>query len=132
MSSHDVEAAIVALERAMLDRWCKGDPYGIIDNAVADVTYYDHVTQTRIDGIAALKDHARQFVGTVDVPRYNMPNPKVRADGNIAVLTFNWITYSRDGELTSRWNATEVFVRTEGQGWKYAHLHWAPIIPKSA
>ena len=96
------------------------------------MTYYDHVTRTRIDGIAALKDHARQFVDKVDVPRYDMPEPPGPADGNIAVLTFNWITYSRDGELTSRWNATEVFVRTEGHGWKYAHLHSAPIIPKSA
>jgi ketosteroid isomerase-like protein len=97
-----------------------------------DVTYYDHVTQTRIDGIAALRDHARQFVDKVDVPRYDMPNPKVRANGNIAVLTFNWITYSTDGVVTSRWNATEVFARSENQTWKYAHLHWAPILSKSA
>jgi ketosteroid isomerase-like protein len=131
MTSNEVEAAIIALERAMLDRWCNGDPHGIIDNAIDDVTYYDHVTQTRIDGIAALREHALQFVDKVDVPRYEMPNPKVRMDANTAILTFNWITYSRNGELTSRWNATEVFVRSDDQRWRYAHLHWAPIISTS-
>ena len=130
MSPNDVAETIVALERAALDRWCKGDPYGFVENALDNVTYFDHVTKDRIDGIAALKEHVRQFVGKVDVPRYEMPNTKVRLEGNMVVFTFNWETYSREGELTSRWNATEVFVRSEGQ-WKYAHLHWAPIVAKT-
>jgi hypothetical protein len=129
MSPDRVEETIVAVERAALDRWCKGDPFGFVDNALNDVTYFDHVTKDRIDGIAALKEHVIQFVGKVDVPRYEMPNVKVRSDGTTAILTFNWETYSRDGELTSRWNATEVFVRRADQ-WKYAHLHWAPIIAR--
>ncbi|MGH9254697.1 MAG: YybH family protein [Vicinamibacterales bacterium] len=132
MSPEKVEETIVALERAALDRWCKGDPYGFVDNAVDDVTYFDHVTKTRIDGIAALKDHARQFVDKVDVPHYQMPNAKVRSVGDIAVLTFNWEAYSRDGTVASRWNATEVFVRSEGYTWKYAHMHWAPVVTQGA
>ena len=130
MSPDEVAEAILALERAALDRWCKGDPYGFVENALDNVTYFDHVTKDRIDGIAALKEHVRQFVGKVDVPRYEMPNTKVRLEGNMVVFTFNWETYSKEGELTSRWNATEVFVRSEGQ-WKYAHLHWAPIVAKA-
>ena len=131
MTPDRVEETIVALERAALDRWCKGDPHGFVDDALNDVTYFDHVTKERIDGIGALKEHMRQFVGKVDVPRYEMPNAKVRVDGNMAVLTFNWETYSREGELTSRWNATEVLLRTEGQ-WKYAAIHWAPVTSASA
>ena len=130
MSPDEVAEAILALERAALDRWCKGDPYGFVENALDNVTYFDHVTKDRIDGIAALKEHVRQFVGKVDVPRYEMPNTKVRLEGNMVVFTFNWETYSKEGELTSRWNATEVFVRSEGQ-WKYAHMHWAPIVAKA-
>ena len=129
MSPDRVEETIVPLERAALDRWCRGDPYGFVDNAVDDVTYFDHVTKNKIDGIAALREHMIQFVDKVDVPRYEMPNVKIRSDGTTAILTFNWETYSRDGELTSRWNATEVFVRSADQ-WKYAHLHWAPIIAR--
>ena len=42
-------------------------------------------------------------------------------------ILINWETYSGDGELTSRWNATEVYRRIEDQ-WKYIHIHWAPIV----
>jgi len=126
MTPERAAETIVALERAALDRWCKGDPFGFVDNALHDVTYFDHVTKDRVDGIVALKEHVRQFVGKVDVPRYEMPNVRVRFEGSVAILTFNWETYSASGELTSRWNATEVFVRTEDQ-WKYAHISWAPI-----
>jgi hypothetical protein len=126
MNADTVTNTIVDLERAALDRWCKGDPFGFTDHALDDVTYFDHVTEERVDGIAALKEHARQFVGKVSVPRYEMPNVKIRTNGDMAILTFNWETYSADGELTSRWNATEVFIRRD-EHWKYAHIHWAPI-----
>ena len=129
MSSEKIEATILALERAALDRWSKGDPYGFIENAVDDVTYFDHVTKSRVDGIAALKDHMQQFIGKVDVPRYEMPNVRVRSYGDTAVLTLNWETYSGDGELTSRWNATEVYRRSDDK-WKYVHIHWAPIVAR--
>lgn len=56
MSPDRVEETIVALEGAALDRWRTGDPYGFVDNAHNDVTYFDHVTKDRIDGIAALKE----------------------------------------------------------------------------
>jgi Domain of unknown function (DUF4440) len=82
------------------------------------------------DGIAALKEHARQFVGKVSVPRYEMPNVKIRTNGDMAILRFNWETYSADSELTSRWKATEVFIRSD-EHWKYAHIHWAPINRKA-
>ena len=52
-----------------------------------------------------------------------MVNPRVRREGNIAVLTFHWETYSEDGELTSRWDATEVFGLVQDR-WQYAHVHW--------
>ena len=78
MSPDRVAETIVALERAALDRWCKGDPYGFADNALDDVTYFDHMTKPRIEGVAAFKDHMRQFVNKVDVPRYEMPNARVR------------------------------------------------------
>jgi hypothetical protein len=130
MGADTVMNAIVEVERAALDRWCKGDPFGFVDHALDDVTYFDHVTEKRVEGITALAQHVRQFVGKVDVPRYEMPNAKLRSDGNMAILTFNWETYSVEGELTSCWNATEVFIRNE-QHWKYAHIHWAPVNRKT-
>jgi hypothetical protein len=127
MSPKDVEETIVALERAALDRWCTGDPYGFVESSDDGVTYFDHVTESRVDGVAALREHMRRFVGEVDVPSHEMPNARVRVHDDVAVLTFNWETYSADGELTSRWNATEVFLRRDGR-WRYIHIHWAPIV----
>lgn len=70
-----------------------------------------------------------QFVGKVDVPRYEMPNVKVRSDGTTAILTFDWEAYSRDGELTSRWS--DRGLRSQGRSVEVrAHLHWAPIIAR--
>jgi hypothetical protein len=73
MSADAIKESIVSLERAALDRWCKGDPYGFVDNSLDEVTYFD-VTTDRVDGLAALKQHVLQFVGKIDVPRYAMPN----------------------------------------------------------
>ena len=122
----DTRETILALESAALERWSKGDPHGFSENAADHITYFDHLTQTRRDGIAAVKEHLARFEGNVDVPKSRMVNPGVRVYGDLAVLTFNWETYSNDGDLTSRWNATEVFRRTEGQ-WKYIHMHWATV-----
>ena len=126
MNQENAEETVIALERAVLERWCKGDPFGYSENAAADITYFDHITKTRVDGIAAVKGHLGQFEGKVDVASSKMPNPKVRLHGNIAILTFNWETYSSDGKPTSRWNATEIYRRNDDQ-WKYIHMHWSQI-----
>ncbi len=127
MSTDTAEETIISLERAVLDRWCKGDPAGFVENAQDDVTWFDHVTEFRVDGRRSVEDHVRQFVGQIDVPRYDMPNVRVDVHGDIAVLTMNWHTFSSEGELTSRWNVTEVYQR-DGDQWRYVHIHWAPVV----
>ncbi len=129
MSTEKVEEAIISLERAVLDRWCKGDPGGFVENALDEVTWFDHTSASRVDGRSSLAEHVSRYVGQFDVPQYDMPNVKVDVYGDIAVLTTNWHTFSGDGELTSRWNATEVFRRT-GTEWQYLHMHWAPSMPQ--
>lgn len=124
MNHENVQETIIALEREALTRWCKGDPFGFSDGAADDVSYFDHISEARVDGIAALKQHLRQFEGKVNVPRFEMPNARVRLHNDMAVLTFNWHTYSLDGALTSRWNASEVYSRGDGE-WKLVHAHWS-------
>ena len=46
---------VVAMERAALDRWGKGDPQGYLDIMAADVTYFDPMQDKRVDGLDALK-----------------------------------------------------------------------------
>ncbi len=127
MTTEDAASTIITLERAVLDRWSKGDPHGFVENAAADVTWFDHTTKSRVDGRAALEGHVQQFVDQIDVPHYEMPNVQVRVYGNAAVLTCNWQTFSEDGEMTSQWNATEVYRRDDDR-WQYVHVHWAPVM----
>ncbi len=124
MNQESAQETIIALERAIQERWCKGDPFGYSEKAADDITYFDHLTQARVDGIAALKDHLRQFEGKVDVPKCEMLNPHVRLQGDLGVLTFNWYSYSSDGEVTSRWNTTEVYQRRNDH-WQIVHMHWS-------
>ena len=44
----------------------------------------------------------------------------------LAVSLFNWYSHSADGQVTSRWKASEAFRRIDGQ-WKYVHMHWSRV-----
>ena len=48
---HDV----IAMERAALDRWGKGDPGGYLEIMAPEVTYFDPIQEKRIDGLDALR-----------------------------------------------------------------------------
>ena len=115
---------LVALERAALDRWGKGDPGGFLDLYGSDITYFDPLTALRLDGHQAMVDYYRPWVGKIDVPRYEMLNPQVVVDGNMALLTYNLVNYTSDGQVGSRWNSTTVFQRRGGT-WKSIHSHWS-------
>jgi len=123
---------IVALERSALDRWGKGDPQGFFDIMASDQTYFDPTTAKRIDGQDALKKLFAPFAGKIKVERYEMIDPTVQRGGDLAVLTFNLVSYGAqlDGgpKSTVRWNSTEVFQRLNGS-WKIVHSHWSYIQP---
>jgi ketosteroid isomerase-like protein len=126
MSTGKAVQDVVALERAVLDRWCKGDPHGYSENAAEDVTYCDHLTEAMRRGRAELNAHLSGYEGKVDVPRYEIENHQVTVSGDVALSVFNWNTFSPEGQLTSRWNATEAFRLADGR-WRYVHVHWARV-----
>jgi len=119
---------IVALERAALDRWGKGDPGGFLDLYARDISYFDPLTAARIDGHAAMADYYRPWVGKIQVERYDMLNPLVVIDGDLALLTYNLVNYVKDAEgrevVGSRWNSTTVYRRRD-HVWKTIHSHWS-------
>ena len=126
--------SIIALERGALDRWSKGDPGGFYDIMNADENYFDPLTDKRVDGLEALKAHIAPFAGKFSIARYEVLNPHVRRDGNLAVLTFNLNNYGAQmnggPKETSRWNSTEVYQRLDGK-WKIVHSHWSYVKPKT-
>jgi ketosteroid isomerase-like protein len=117
-----ITETIIALERAALDRWGAGDPSGYLEISAPDVSYFDPFAQYRIDGYEALAAWYEPLRGTVHIDRYELLEPKVQVCGEVAVLTFNLISYS--GPTTMRWNCSEVY-RKDKQGWRLIQTHWS-------
>lgn len=119
---------IIALERAALDRWGSGDPGGFLELYADDISYFDPVTAARIDEHRAMAAYYAPWVGKIHIDRYEMLNPQVVVNGDMALLTYNLVNYSRDAagveSVGSRWNSTTVFRRRQGT-WKSIHSHWS-------
>jgi ketosteroid isomerase-like protein len=128
-------AEIIALERTALDRWGLGDPGGYLEIYAETITYFDPVIAARIDGLPAMTEYYRPWIGQIRVDRYDMINPQVVAAGGMAVLTYNLVNYVRhtDGaeRVTSRWNSTAVY-RRAAFGWRIEHSHWSYTLPELA
>jgi ketosteroid isomerase-like protein len=123
---------VIALERAALDRWGRGDPSGYVELFHDEVTYFDPVQDRRVDGRPAMVGLMDSIAGKIRVDRYDMLDPLVQACGDVAMLTFNLVSYRTDGgveRVISRWNSTEVYRRTP-QGWRIWHSHWSWVQPE--
>lgn len=129
----DVAQTIIAMERAALDRWGKGDPEGFFEIMASDQTYFDPMTEKRIDGQADLKRYIAPFTGKIKIERVEMIDPRVQQSEDVAVLTFNLVDHGAQvGEgpkTTVRWNSTEVYRRINGS-WKIIHSHWSNVKPE--
>jgi ketosteroid isomerase-like protein len=127
------DAEVIAVERAALDRWGKGDPDGFLTTYAPEVTYFDPLQERRLDGIKAMTDFIAPFRGKVRVDRYDMINPTVQRYGDVAVLSYNLTSYQKqpDGteRVTTRWNSTAVFRRIDGK-WRTIHSHWSYTRPE--
>jgi ketosteroid isomerase-like protein len=130
-SKEDHEKKIIAIERSILERWAKGDPFGYMDHAAPDITFFDPPLESRGEGVKAFRKFVAPAEGKVHIPRYEMINPRVQLHGEIGVLTYNLVNYSKEDKVTSRWNSTEVYRRIKGE-WKLIHSHWSLTKPKLA
>ena len=103
---------VVAMERAALDRWGKGDPQGYLEIMANEVTYFDPMQEKRMDGLEAMRKMLAPITGKVKVSRFDMIGPKVQHHGDAALLTFNLVSYvaQPDGKerAVARWNSSEL------------------------
>ena len=67
---------VVAMERAALDRWGKGDPQGYLEIMANEVTYFDPTQEKRMDGLEAMRKMLAPITGKVKVSRFDMIGPK--------------------------------------------------------
>jgi ketosteroid isomerase-like protein len=126
----EIESRILAMERGALDRWCKGDPSGFLEISAPDVVYFDPFQKQRLDGHQALSTLYESVRGQVEADRYEILNPKVQAVKDMAVLTFNFVSYR--GASTHRWNCTEVYRLAPDGQWQIIQTHWSITAALSA
>ena len=119
--------AILAVERGAFERWAKGDLNGFLDASDPEVDYFDPFLDGRLEGLPALRALYDKAQGKVRVDRWEMISPRVVVSGDMGVLTFNFVSYSKG--RTVRWNTTEVYRRKNGQ-WKIVHTHWSLTKPQ--
>ncbi|HEX2734812.1 MAG TPA: nuclear transport factor 2 family protein [Polyangiaceae bacterium] len=122
-SIDDAAAIVVALERAALVRWLNGDPSGFLEICAPDVVYFDPFVRERIDGLDALSAYYEPLRGKIHADRFELINPRVQHVGELAVLTFNFVSWGGN-ENALRWNCTEVFRRDRGN-WRIVQTHWS-------
>ena len=119
---------ILTLECSALDRWGNGDPAGFLELYAEDVSYFDPQTTMRLDGHTAMVEYYRPWMGQIHITRYEMLNPQVVVDVDMALLSYNLVNYKRDDygseSVANRWNSSSVYRRRDGR-WQLVHSHWS-------
>lgn len=126
-----ITQTILALELGINERWNKGDVDGALELYSEDVTYFDPLTETRLEGRKVVEAYFRQlFEGKLDILRNEIPNPQVIVSdgGDFAVLSYNLVNIIPDGQGGEKpgttWNSTQIYQRIEGQ-WRVVHVNWS-------
>jgi uncharacterized protein (TIGR02246 family) len=130
VGTQEIAQEILAMERAALDRWGNGDPDGFLEISAEDVDYFDPFQAGRVKSREELRQIYDGLRGLVKIAWSDIVNPQVRVCGDVAVLTFNFVSRT-PGETESRWNTTEVYERRGGR-WLIVHTHWSFTQPKLA
>ena len=123
-----MEDTILSLEKAAMERWRNGDPWGFVEISAEDINYVDPGLTKPILGLDEYKAYMKQIEGQVHYQRSEFIDPNVVVVGEAAVLSYNYRSsvLSPEGEVTSQtpWNSTEVYFRRNGQ-WRIVHTHWS-------
>jgi ketosteroid isomerase-like protein len=129
MPVDDISLQIINMERAALDRWGRGDPEGFLEICAPEVVYFDPFLPQRLDGLNTLRKYYAELRGKIHIDSYEIVDPIVQVDGDVAILTFCFV--SRGGGDEMRWNTTEVYRRGD-DGWRIIHTHWSFTQPELA
>ncbi len=123
----NIATTIIALEKAALEEWNKGNPSAYLDIYAEGITYFDPFQEKRIDGLDKMRPFYEGLRGQMSVDKYEMIDPTVQVAGETAVLTYNLVSYS--GGAVFKWNCTEVYCRESDGQWKIIHNHWSFVRP---
>ena len=125
-----MEATILSLEKAAMERWRKGDPWGFVEISAEDILYVDPGLTKPILGLGEYQTYMRQVVGKIHYQGSEFIDPRVVINGDAALLSYNYLSsaFTQEGRLIGQtpWNATQVYFRRDDQ-WRIVHTHWSFI-----
>ena len=124
LPAQDTSNQILALEHKALDGWMKGDPDPALAITDPGITYIHIMTEKRIEGLPALKELYERYRGTPLFESYEIVEPQVQGDGDMAVLTYTFVRVM--GGARTNFNSTQVYRRTK-DGWRVIHSHWSQV-----
>jgi hypothetical protein len=86
-----------------------------------------HFLARRVDGLEALTAYYDDLRGTVSASRWEIVDPYVHTEGDVAVLTFNFVSWG-GSEDAMHWHCTEVYRHLDDE-WRIIQTHWS-VAPK--
>lgn len=116
----------------ILDEWGKGHTMIFPQNSAEEITYFDPSLEKRINGIQEFTKLLKPIENQFTIEKYEMLDPKVQVHGEVAVLSYNLMDYSKNPEGVEKkflWNSTEVYKKIDGD-WKIIHSHWSFTKPE--
>ncbi len=127
MNQENLTAKIIAMEKAALEEWNKGNPTGYLNIFAPDINYFDPFQEKRIDGLEKMQVFYEGLRGQISADRYEMIDPAVQMTDKMAVLSYNLESYS--GNSVYKWNCTDVYQQGCDNQWKIVHNHWSLVRP---
>jgi ketosteroid isomerase-like protein len=121
MNEENLAAAIIAMEKAALEEWNRGNPTGYLDIYAENITYFDPIQ--RINGFEKIKELYESIRGKLQVEKYEIIDPVVQVSGNTVVLGYILVSHAEN--KVYRWNCTEVYQQQSDKQWKIIHSHWS-------
>ena len=125
-----MEESILSLEKAAMERWRHGDPWGFISLSAEDIIYIDPYQTKPVLGVEDFTKILAQAEGNIDYQGSEFINPRTVIVGDAAVLSYNYRSSVINdlGKVVSQtpWNATEVYFSRDNQ-WQIVHTHWSYI-----
>ncbi|MEI9973864.1 MAG: nuclear transport factor 2 family protein [Ignavibacteriota bacterium] len=123
-SAASTEREVIAMERASMDGWLKGD-----SAPNAGGVRRRHYDVPRDDSAAARwhcrgKGSLRALRRPAALRQLPDREAKVQASGDMAILSYRLVT--QNGADARTWNATEVYQKKKA-GWRVIHSHFSQV-----
>ncbi len=118
---------IIGLEKAVLDRWFRGDTSGYRKLwSEKSFSYFDGANLHRVDDHKSICEFLDTIEGQLHADKYDFCNPRVQFGTDMALLTFQ--LYADTNLIDMKYNCIELYQK-EGNEWRVVHSTWSFIRP---